>query len=62
MRIVNITEEKYYRDIVVDIEVNNDDKNLPFGDFIKKIEPSNFKMINYNYIIDDKVEMLTYKK
>lgn len=61
-RIVNITEEKYYRDIVVDIEVNNDDKNLPFGDFIKKIEPSNFKMINYNYIIDDKVEMLTYKK
>ena len=61
-RIVNIAEEKYCRDIVVDIEINNDDKNLSFGDFIKKIEPSNFKMMNYNYVIDDKVEMLTYKK
>lgn len=61
-KIIVLPEEEYHKNIFVDLNIPDSILNLPFNEFIKHIEPSNFSIKNYNYTIDDKVEMLTYKK
>ena len=52
-----------YKDgVVVNLEFEEELKNLSFSEFIKKIEPENFKIEDYDFILNESVEMLTYKK
>lgn len=46
----------------VTLKIPEEVKDLPFGEFIKHIEPSHFTLRNYTYLIDETVEMLTYTK
>lgn len=61
-KLVELPEEKYHDEIFVDLNIDDSLKKLSFEEFIKNITPSNFEILNYNYTLDDKIEMLTYKK
>ena len=59
---IKLPTSLYKEDIVVKLELEEDLKDLPFSEFIKKIEPSNFKIEDYDFVLNESVEMLTYKK
>ena len=59
---VYVANSYIVNDIVVKLEFQEDLKDLPFSEFIKKIEPSNFKIEDYDFVLNESVEMLTYKK
>lgn len=46
----------------VELTVDPSLKQFSFAEFIKNIEPSNFKLLDYEYLLDESVEMLTYTK
>mgnify|MGYP003611108905 FL=1 len=59
---IKLPTSLYKEDVVVKLEFQEDLKDLPFSEFIKKIEPSNFKIEDYDFVLNESVEMLTYKK
>ena len=59
---IKLPTSLYKEGVVVKLELEEDLKDLPFSEFIKKIEPSNFKIEDYDFILNESVEMLTYKK
>ena len=59
---IKLPTSLYKEGVVVKLELEEDLKDLPFSEFIKKIEPSNFKIEDYDFVINESVEMLTYKK
>lgn len=61
-KIINVSSELYTSDVEVTFDYPEDILDLPFEEFIKKIEPSQFSIKNYGFVLDEKVPMLTYKK
>ena len=59
---IKLPTSLYKEGVVVKLELEEDLKNLSFSEFIKKIEPSNFKIEDYDFVLNESVEMLTYKK
>ena len=59
---IKLPTSLYKEDVVVKLEFQEDLKDLPFSEFIKKIEPSNFKIEDYDFVLNESVEMLTYNK
>ena len=59
---IKLPTSLYKEGVVVKLEFQEDLKNLSFSEFIKKVEPSNFKIEDYDFVLNESVEMLTYKK
>lgn len=60
-RILEVDKGEYADNITATIKFNPKWTELSFKEFIRKIKPHHFKINNYQYVLDEKVEMLTYK-
>lgn len=61
-KLCKVNPDEYKNGIEVELNLDESLKELPFSEFIKQIEPKNFTIKNYDYVIDEKVPMLTYCK
>lgn len=61
-KMIIMPTDLYKENIRVGLRFHEKLKKLPFSEFIKEIEPSVFMLENYNYVLDEKVPMLTYTK
>lgn len=61
-KLCKVNPGEYKNGIEVELNLDESLKELTFSEFIKQIEPKNFAIKNYDYIIDEKVPMLTYNK
>lgn len=59
-KMIRMPTDLYKENVRVALRVHQDLKKLSFSEFIKKVEPTVFEMENYNYVLDEKVPMLTY--
>ena len=59
---IKLSRNLYKNDVVVELEFDDKLKELPFKEFIKHIEPHNFKIKNYDFVLNEKVPMLTYNE
>lgn len=46
----------------ITVEIPEEVKDLPFGEFIKHMTPAHFKLENYSFVLNESVPMLTYNK
>ena len=59
-KIIDLPKEQYHEGVEVELNIDNSFKDLSFTEFINEIQPSSFKISNYQYAIDEKIKMLTY--
>lgn len=59
---IKLSTDLYKDDVEVELEFDDKLIELPFKEFIKHIEPYHFKIKNYDFVLDEKAPMLTYKK
>lgn len=61
-KMVKLPTDLYKDNVNVELNLDESLKQLPFSEFIKHVEPENFKIKNYKFALDESVPMLTYKK
>lgn len=61
-KMIKLPTDLYKDSITVELNLDESLKQLPFSEFIKQVEPENFKIKNYKFTLDESIPMLTYKK
>ncbi|MDR1018995.1 MAG: thymidylate synthase [Lachnospiraceae bacterium] len=59
-QIIDIPESEYKDNIKVDFKMDSELKGMKFSEMIQKLEPNQFSISNYKYVIKDTIDMLTY--
>lgn len=60
-KIIDVPSDLYTSNVFVKFDYDEEDRNLSFKDFVKKLKPEQFSIENYNFVLDEKVPMLTYR-
>lgn len=61
-KMIELATDLYTDNVTVEFNLDKSLKQLPFSEFIKYVEPENFKIKNYKFALNESVPMLTYKK
>lgn len=61
-KMIKMPTDLYKNNVRVGLAFSKDFKKLPFSEFIKQIEPDMFVLENYDFVLSDRVKMLTYSK